>query len=148
VLNTPLAIQSPPIGANPNGNIGLPQSYSVPAQPIQVTRVVIAIDPGLVVNPNGAALQARGSVVMGLSSTLIEQVTIENGAVTQQNFDDYPILRLSQTPPQIDVHFIESDLDPQGMGEPVIGPVAAAVANAVFALTGQRLRDLPLQLKS
>ncbi|WP_310481281.1 molybdopterin cofactor-binding domain-containing protein [Chamaesiphon sp. VAR_48_metabat_403] len=141
---SPPAIQS----SNPVKDIGLPQPYSMPAQPIQVTRVVIAIDPGLVVNPNGAALQARGSVVMGLSSTLIEQVTIENGAVTQQNFDDYPILRLSQTPPQIDVHFVASDLDPQGMGEPVIGPVAAAVANAVFALTGQRLRDLPLQLKS
>jgi isoquinoline 1-oxidoreductase subunit beta len=116
------------------------------SQEIKVTRVVIAIDPGLVVNPNGAALQARGSVVMGLSSTLIEQVLIKNGAVTQQNFDDYPILRLSQTPPTIDVHFVESTLDPQGMGEPAIGPVAAAVANAVFALTGQRLRDLPLRI--
>ncbi len=140
---SPLTMQSP----NPVADIGLPQPYSMPAQPIQVTRVVIAIDPGLVVNPNGAALQARGSVVMGLSSTLIEQVLINNGAVTQQNFDDYPILRLSQTPPQIEVHFVASELDPQGMGEPVIGPVAAAVANAVFALTGQRLRDLPLQLK-
>ena len=147
-LKTPLAIKSPPTGANLNADIGLPPPYSMPAQPIQVTRVVIAIDPGLVVNPNGAALQARGSVVMGLSSTLIEQVLIKNGAVTQQNFDDYPILRLSQTPPQIEVHFVASELDPQGMGEPVIGPVAAAVANAVFALTGQRLRDLPLQLKS
>jgi isoquinoline 1-oxidoreductase subunit beta len=146
-LKTPLAIQSPPTPTNSNEDIGVPKPYLVPAQQIQVTRVVIAIDPGLVVNPNGAALQARGSVVMGLSSTLIEQVLIENGAVTQQNFDDYPILRLSQTPPQIDVHFVESNLDPQGMGEPVIGPVAAAVANAVFALTGQRLRDLPLQLK-
>jgi isoquinoline 1-oxidoreductase subunit beta len=145
-LKSPLAIQSPPTQTNPSEDIGLPQPYFVPAQPIQVTRVVIAIDPGLVVNPNGAALQARGSVVMGLSSTLIEQVLIKNGAVTQQNFDDYPILRLSQTPPQIDVHFVESALDPQGMGEPVIGPVAAAVANAVFALTGQRLRDLPLRL--
>jgi isoquinoline 1-oxidoreductase subunit beta len=113
---------------------------------IQVTRVVIAVDPGLVVNPNGAALQARGSVVMGLSNTLIEEILIENGAVVQKDFDDYPLLRLSQTPPKIDVHFVESPLDPQGMGEPVIGPVAASVANAVFALTGQRLRDLPLRL--
>jgi isoquinoline 1-oxidoreductase subunit beta len=146
-LKSPLVMQSPPTRTNTIEDIGLPKPYLVPAQQIQVTRVVIAIDPGLVVNPNGAALQARGSVVMGLSSTLIEQVLIENGAVTQQNFDDYPILRLSQTPPQIDVHFVESTLDPQGMGEPVIGPVAAAVANAVFALTGQRLRDLPLKLK-
>jgi isoquinoline 1-oxidoreductase subunit beta len=129
-----------------NTAVAMVAEVRVQDQQIQVTRVVIAVDPGLVVNPNGAALQARGSVVMGLSSTLIEQILIDNGAVTQQNFDDYPILRLSQTPPQIDVHFIESPLDPQGMGEPVIGPVAAAVANAVFALTGQRLRDLPLKL--
>ncbi len=130
-----------------NTAVAMVVEVRVQEKQIQVTRVVIAVDPGLVVNPNGAALQARGSVVMGLSSTLIEQILIDNGAVTQQNFDDYPILRLSQTPPQIDVHFVESDLDPQGMGEPVIGPVAAAVANAVFSLTGQRLRDLPLKLK-
>jgi isoquinoline 1-oxidoreductase subunit beta len=129
-----------------NTAVAMVVEVQVKSAQIQVTRVVVAADPGLVVNPNGAALQARGSVVMGLSSTLIEQIMIENGAVTQKNFDDYPILRLSQTPPQIDVHFVESDLDPQGMGEPVIGPVAAAVANAVFALTGQRLRDLPLKL--
>jgi isoquinoline 1-oxidoreductase subunit beta len=140
--------QSSPARTNTSENSGLPKPYLTPDQQIQVTRVSIAIDPGLVVNPNGAALQARGSVVMGLSSTLIEQVLIENGAVVQQNFDDYPILRLLQTPPQIDVHFVPSDLDPQGMGEPVIGPVAASVANAVFALTGQRLRDLPLHLSA
>jgi isoquinoline 1-oxidoreductase subunit beta len=115
---------------------------------IQVTRVTVAVDPGLVVNPTGAALQAKGSVVMGLSSTLIEKITVQDGAVEQSNFDDYPLLRLEQTPPRIDVHFVNSGLDPQGMGEPVIGPVAASVANAVFALTGQRLRELPLTLES
>jgi isoquinoline 1-oxidoreductase subunit beta len=131
-----------------NTAVAMVVEVQVKSAQIQVIRVVVVADPGLVVNPNGAALQARGSVVMGLSSTLIEQIVIENGAVTQKNFDDYPILRLAQTPPQIDVHFVESDLDPQGMGEPVIGPVAAAVANAVFALTGQRLRDLPLKLSA
>jgi isoquinoline 1-oxidoreductase subunit beta len=115
---------------------------------IQVTRVTVAVDPGLVVNPTGAALQAKGSVVMGLSSTLIEKITVKNGAVEQSNFDDYALLRLEQTPPRIDVHFVDSGLDPQGMGEPVIGPVAASIANAVFALTGQRLRELPLKLQA
>jgi isoquinoline 1-oxidoreductase subunit beta len=68
--------------------------------------------------------------------------------VEQRNFDDYPLLRLMQTPPLIDVHFVDSPLDPQGMGEPVIGPVAPSVANAVFTLTGQRLRELPLKLQA
>jgi isoquinoline 1-oxidoreductase subunit beta len=115
---------------------------------IQVTRVTVAVDPGLVVNPTGAALQAKGSVVMGISSALIEKIVLKDGAVAQSNFDDYPILRLEQTPSRIDVHFVESGLDPQGMGEPVIGPVAPSVANAVFALTGQRLRELPLKLQA
>jgi isoquinoline 1-oxidoreductase subunit beta len=114
---------------------------------INVTRVTVAVDPGLVVNPTGAALQAKGSVVMGISSALIEKIVLKDGAVTQSNFDDYPLLRLEQTPPRIDVHFVDSGLDPQGMGEPVIGPVAPSVANAVFALTGQRLRELPLKLE-
>jgi isoquinoline 1-oxidoreductase subunit beta len=68
--------------------------------------------------------------------------------VAQSNFDDYPLLRLEQTPSRIDVHFVDSGLDPQGMGEPVIGPVAPSVANAVFALTGQRLRELPLKFQA
>jgi isoquinoline 1-oxidoreductase subunit beta len=115
---------------------------------ILVTRVTVAADCGLVINPSGAALQAKGSVVMGLSSTLIEKIVLQDGAVAQSNFDDYPLLRLEQTPSRIDVHFVDSGFDPQGMGEPVIGPVAPSVANAVFALTGQRLRELPLKFQA
>jgi isoquinoline 1-oxidoreductase subunit beta len=114
---------------------------------IVVHRVTASVDAGLIVNPANATLQARGSVVMGLSSALIEKITVRDGAVEQSNFDDYPILRLSQTPPQIDIHFQSKLEQPLGMGEPVIGPVAAAVANAVFRLTGQRLRELPLKLE-
>lgn len=112
---------------------------------IDVQRVVVAVDPGLVINPAGARLQAVGSVVMGLSSTLLERLDVADGAVTQANFDDYPILTMGRTPP-IDVHFVASDDRPRGMGEPVLGPVAAAVANAAFAASGQRLRSLPLRL--
>lgn len=111
---------------------------------IEVQRVVVAVDPGLVINPAGARLQAVGSVVMGLSSTLVERLDVAAGAVTQANFDDYPILTMARTPP-IDVHLVASDDRPRGMGEPVMGPVAAAVANAVYAASGQRLRTLPLQ---
>jgi isoquinoline 1-oxidoreductase subunit beta len=133
-----------------NTAVAIVVEVRVEAAQIQVTKVDVAVDPGLVVSPTGAELQAIGSVVMGLSSTLIEQIRIENGAVIQKNFDDYPILRLAQTPRNIEVKFYKnaySPKEPQGMGEPVIGPVAAAVANAVFTLTGQRLRELPLKLK-
>ncbi|MEY4531299.1 MAG: hypothetical protein RLZZ156_2020 [Deinococcota bacterium] len=114
---------------------------------IIVDRVTLSIDTGIVISPTNATLQARGSVVMGLSSTLLEKITIENGAVVQTNFKDYPLLTLKATPKTIEVHFMDSSEPPSGMGEPVIGPVPAAVANALFALNGQRLRELPLILE-
>ena len=127
--------------------VAMVAEVSVENRQITVHRVTAAVDAGLVVNPANAALQAKGSIVMGISSTLIEKLTVKDGAIEQSNFDDYPILRLKQTPAQIDIHFIPGGDAPFGMGEPVIGPVAAAVANAVFALTTQRLRDLPLKLE-
>jgi isoquinoline 1-oxidoreductase subunit beta len=113
---------------------------------IVVHRVTVSIDAGLVVNPANAALQAKGSVVMGLSSTLLEKLTVKDGMVEQANFKQYPLLTLKETPPRIDVNFLEGGDAPYGMGEPAIGPVGAAVANAVFALTQKRIRELPLEL--
>ncbi|HEY5981503.1 MAG TPA: molybdopterin cofactor-binding domain-containing protein [Microlunatus sp.] len=112
---------------------------------VMVRDVKVAVDCGLVVNPAGATLQAQGSVVMGLSSTLREELTVLDGMIEQTNLDSYQLLRLGDTPP-IEVVFIEGGDEPRGMGEPVIGPVAAAVANAVAAATGRRLRQLPLRL--
>ena len=112
---------------------------------IVVRDVKVAVDCGLVVNPAGAALQAQGSVVMGLSSTLREELTVADGMIEQTNLDSYQLLRLADTPP-IEVVFVEGGEEPRGMGEPVIGPVGAAVANAVAAATGQRMRRLPLRL--
>ena len=112
---------------------------------IVVRDVKVAVDCGLVVNPAGAALQAQGSVVMGLSSTLREELTVSTGMIEQTNLDTYQLLRLADTPP-IEVVFVEGGDEPRGMGEPVIGPVGAAVANAVAAATGTRLRQLPLRL--
>ena len=112
---------------------------------IVVRDVKVAVDCGLVVNPAGATLQAQGSVVMGLSSTLREELTVRAGMVEQTNLDTYQLLRLADTPP-IEVAFVDGGDEPHGMGEPVIGPVGAAVANAVAAATGTRLRDLPLRL--
>jgi isoquinoline 1-oxidoreductase subunit beta len=122
---------------------------------IVVERVIVSVDAGLVINPVNAGLQAKGSVIMGIGSTLIEKITVTNGRVDQENFKvlegssapAYPLLTLKQTPRDIDVHFVDSEEDPQGMGEPVIGPVGAAIANALFNLTGKRQRELPLKLE-
>lgn len=118
---------------------------SVEGGRIRVHRVTAAVDPGLVINPDGASAQTQGAIMMGLSSTLLEELTVRDGAIEAANFDRYPLLTMSEAP-EIEVALLESGETPHGMGEPPIGPVAAAVANAVFALTGQRLRRLPLRL--
>lgn len=126
--------------------VGLVVEVSVTEGEIQVHEAWCAVDPGLVINPNGAAAQVEGSIIMGLSSTLIEEQTVENGMATSQNFNNYPLLRMRQTP-RITVVPVNSGDEPVGgLGEPVIGAVPAAVANAVFALTGTRLSALPLKL--
>ncbi len=117
----------------------------VTADGIAVRAVWAAVDCGLVIDPAGATLQAQGSIVMGLSSTLREELTVADGMIEQTNLDSYRLLRLAETPP-IEVEFVGDGQEPHGMGEPVIGPVAAAVANAVYAASGRRLRRLPLRL--
>lgn len=127
--------------------VALVAEVSAANNQIKVERVTAVVDCGLVVNPNGAEAQAQGSIVMGVSSALLEKITLKNGMVEADNFGAYPLLTLSQSP-KIRVEFINSAnlAEPLGMGEPVIGPVAPVVANAVFALTQKRLRELPLNL--
>ena len=110
----------------------------------RVHRVTTAVDCGTVCHPDTAAAQVEGAIVMGLSAAIAEEITIDAGAVAQRNFPDYPLLTLAQTPPSIDVHFLESDAPWGGLGEPGLPPVAPALANALFAATGRRLRTLPL----
>ncbi len=112
---------------------------------IRVHRVTAVMDPGLVINPNGAKAQTEGSIIMGLSSTLFEEVTVADGQVVPANFDRYPLITMKEAP-AVNVTLLESGEEPFGVGEPPLGPVAAAVGNAVFALTGQRLRQMPLRL--
>ena len=109
----------------------------------RVHRVVCALDCGVVVHPQGVAQQVESSVVFGLSAALFGRIDIDGGVVKQQNFPDYPMLTLAQTP-LIETHTVPSDEAPTGMGEPALPPVAPALANALFALTGRRLRELPL----
>lgn len=109
---------------------------------IKVHKTTMAVDPGLVVNPDGAEAQSQGSIVMGLSSTLIEEINVSEGRIKVSNFDRYPLLTMDMTP-EMEIIMLESDGVPRGMGEPPIGPVAASVGNAFYALTGKRLRRLP-----
>ena len=110
---------------------------------ITVHRVVVAGDIGPVINMSGAENQCEGSVIDGLSTAMGLEIGIENGRIQQTNFDRYPILRMAKAP-KVDVHFIQSDFSPTGVGEPALPPVAPAICNAIFAATGHRVRTLPL----
>jgi isoquinoline 1-oxidoreductase beta subunit len=118
---------------------------SVEGKDIRVHRVVCGVDCGIAVNPNHVAQQMESAVVFGLSAALAGEITIEGGKVMQSNFGDYPVLRMGQAP-LVETVIVLSAEPPEGVGEPGVPPVAPAVANAVFRLTGQRLRSLPLRL--
>ena len=111
---------------------------------VRVHRVTCAVDCGRSVNPDNVASQAESGIIYGLTAALYGEITIANGRVEQTNFNDYEMLRLSDSP-EIDVVTIESGAALGGLGEPATPPVAAAVANAVYILTGQRVRELPLK---
>ena len=107
-------------------------------------RVICAIDCGIGVNPDLIAAQMEGAIAFGLSAALKGKIVIERGEVVQANFKDYPILTFPEMP-QVEVYIVSRRDEPGGVGEPGVPPIAPAVANAVFAATGRRLRRLPLQ---
>jgi isoquinoline 1-oxidoreductase beta subunit len=111
---------------------------------IHVHRVVCAVDCGTVVNPDGVIAQMESGIIFGLTAALKADITVENGMIQQSNFHDYPLLRFDETP-QIEVYIVESDALPSGVGEMGVPPIAPAVANAVFAATGKRVRHLPIR---
>lgn len=113
----------------------------------KIERIVCAVDCGFVVNPDNVVAQIESAVVYGLSAALKPPVTIEDGRVVQSNFHDLPVLRINEVPP-IEVVLINSPEAPTGVGEVGLPPLAPALANAIFAATGQRLRNLPLVLNS
>lgn len=110
---------------------------------IKVHQFWMAVDPGLVIQPVNVHAQLEGSVVWGLSVALLEELTIKDGAVQQSNFNDYPVLRMSDVP-EIHTRIVKSNAAPTGMGEIGVLAVAPAIANAVFQLSGKRLRHLPM----
>lgn len=115
------------------------------AQKIRVHKVWCAIDCGFAINPAMVQQQMDSAIVFGLSAALFGEITIQNGQVQQSNFHDYPVLRMDECP-EIITHIMASTAPPEGVGEPGTPPIAPAVANALFALTGKRLRALPLRL--
>jgi isoquinoline 1-oxidoreductase subunit beta len=112
---------------------------------VRVHRIVCAVDCGIAINPRNVVAQMESAIVYGLSAALYGEITLENGRVQQSNFHDYPVLRMDRMP-AVEVHLVDNRERPSGVGEPGLPPLAPAVANALFALTGRRLRRLPLRI--
>jgi isoquinoline 1-oxidoreductase beta subunit len=110
---------------------------------VRVRRVVCALDCGTVVNPDTIEAQVQGAVIFGTTAALYGAITIKDGRVEQANFDSYQMLRMNEAP-EIEVHIVESTEPPGGMGEPGTSAIAPAIANAVYAATGKRLRKMPI----
>jgi isoquinoline 1-oxidoreductase beta subunit len=111
---------------------------------VRVHRVVCALDCGLVINPDTVRAQIEGGIIFGLTAALKTEITLKEGRVEQGNFDDYQMLRIFESP-EIEVHIVPSGESPTGVGEPGVPPVAPALANAIFAATGKRVRRLPIR---
>ncbi|MFL6428542.1 MAG: molybdopterin cofactor-binding domain-containing protein [Acidobacteriaceae bacterium] len=112
---------------------------------LHVDRVVTVVDPGRVINMNGIRAQIEGAILMGLSATLKERITVKNGMIQQQNFNSYDLLRMPDAP-QLETYLVEGGRPPGGIGEPPLALIGPSVGNAIFAAIGKRLRKLPFQL--
>ena len=111
---------------------------------VRVHRVVCAVDCGRAINPDTVKAQMEGGIIFGLTAALKTEITLKDGRVQQENFHDYQMLRIFESP-EIEVHIVPSRENPTGVGEPGVPPVASALANAIFAVTGKRVRRLPIR---
>ncbi|HET7292253.1 MAG TPA: xanthine dehydrogenase family protein molybdopterin-binding subunit [Vicinamibacteria bacterium] len=117
---------------------------SVDKGKVRVHKVTSAVDCGRVIHPDGVAAQVESSIVYGLTAALKSAITVKDGAIEQSNFHDYEMLRIDEMP-VVEVHTVKSDAPPTGTGEPGLPPIAPAVANAIFAATGKRIRRMPIR---
>jgi len=149
-----MAAWGSPLPANEGRGIALVESFgTIVAQvahvavaadgQVRVKHVWAAVDCGDVVNTDSAAAQVEGGVIFGLSAALLGEITIEGGRVVERNFKDYQMIRIADAP-RIESAFVRSDAPIGGLGEPCVPPIAPAVANAIFAATGTRIRELPI----
>jgi len=143
-----------PLGPNRGRGIACTTTYAYLAEVAEVTverdnirvdRLVMAVDCGQVVNPNGARSQLEGGMLFTLGAVLKEAITIRDGAAEQQNFDDYSVLRIPEAP-VVETYLVDSHDDPHGLGEAAVWLTGPAIANAIFAATGKRLRRMPLRM--
>jgi isoquinoline 1-oxidoreductase beta subunit len=118
---------------------------SVEKGDVKVHRVTCAVDCGRVINPDGVKAQIESAIIYGLSAALYGEITVKNGAVEQSNFHDYQVARIGDTP-VMEIYLMPSTAEPKGVGEPGLPCLAPAVTNALFALTGKRVRKLPIKL--
>lgn len=109
----------------------------------KIEKVTAVVDGGIIINRSSAEAQIQGSILDGISAAWYQRLTIENGAAAESNFHNYPLLRINEAPPMVDVTFVGSLASPKGLGEPALPPTAPAVCNAIFAATGIRIRTLP-----
>jgi isoquinoline 1-oxidoreductase beta subunit len=115
------------------------------ANKVKVNKIWVAADVGSqIINPSAAENIIQGGIIDGLSELMDQQITVEKGRVVETNYHQHKMVRLTQAPPEIEVHYLKTNNTPTGLGEPAMPPVLPAVANAIFTATGQRVRSLPI----
>lgn len=119
---------------------------SIEGKRIKVEKVTCVIDPGFAVNPDQVKAQCEGAIIMGISASMFEKMNVENAELKPTNYGPYQMAMMRDAPREINIEIINGTGKPGAVGEPPLGPIGAAIANAVYRVAGRRLRDMPLKL--